>query len=266
MSLQNCSPACNPPSTTNIPGAAGEDGAAGADGAPGVNAYTLNTAAFVVPAKAANVTVTVADTSWMAVGQPIFIEGAGVFEVVAIPSATTVQLEYLDYDTNVEVGTNIAIGSVVTPGGFQEPAPAVPAMTTATVYATGTAYTLTNSAGLITFGTTSPSLTIPAAGTWLILGQVQLEYVGATFAASRTVTPKIRRTNNTPTDVVTGSFRTDIITTLTYTAGVVPLAPQVYVTANTDDILQLWASIDVVPSAGSMQVSQASIVAVKLVT
>lgn len=135
-----------------------------------------------------------------------------------------------------------------------------------TVYATGTVYVLTADSLLLDFGTTDPSLTINAAGTYLISSRVRIDYNAATFAASRTVALKLRRTNNTAADLTSAatSAKTDIITTLTYTMGIYNLPNVIYTTTNTDDIIQLFGSIDVVPTAGSIDAVEADIQAVRL--
>jgi len=134
------------------------------------------------------------------------------------------------------------------------------------VYAAGTAYALTAVSAAIDFGTTDPSLTISKAGTYLLLGRVSLKYNAATFAASRTVTLKLRRTNNTAADVSnsTITLATDIITTITAEFVVASLPPIVYTTTNLDDAIALYGDVSVVPTAGSLDVIEASIVAVRL--
>ncbi len=133
-------------------------------------------------------------------------------------------------------------------------------------YAAGTAYSLTNTATALAFGTTNPSITITRPGTWLIFGSVKLDYNGATFAAVRTVTLKLRRTNNTAADLANGvvTFLTNIITTLTYTAGTVSIPPIFYQTTNNNDVVTLFGDIGVVPTAGTLDASAASIIAVKI--
>lgn len=134
------------------------------------------------------------------------------------------------------------------------------------VYAAGTAYQLTNAQALLNFGTTDPSLTITEPGTYLLLGTVRVDYNAATFAAVRDVTLKLRRTNNTAADITnaTTTFRTEIITTLTFTAFDGQLAPVIYTTANNNDIIQIFGAIDTVPTAGSIDAVEASIIAIKL--
>lgn len=134
------------------------------------------------------------------------------------------------------------------------------------VYAAGTAYSLTDTAALLDFGTTDPSLTITSAGTWLIFGRAYIKYNGATFAGNQTATVKLRRTNNTAADV-TGATTTAtmrIVTTISDSVGIMELPPVVYTTANADDIIQVFGSISAAPSAGSVDATEASIVAIKL--
>lgn len=134
------------------------------------------------------------------------------------------------------------------------------------VYASGTVYSLTNTSTALDFGTTDPSVTLNAPGTWLIFSRCNLKYTAATFAASRTVTLKLSRTNNTAGDITnaTVTFLTDIITTLTYTAGVVSIPPVLYTTTNADDAITIKGDVGVVPTAGSLDVTAAEIIAIRL--
>lgn len=130
----------------------------------------------------------------------------------------------------------------------------------------GSAYQLTITPGLITFGTTSPEIVLNRPGTYLIMARARLDYTAATFAAVRTVTLKLYRANNTPADVTnaTTGFKTDIITLLTYTAGNIVLPSVLYTTTNSNDNIEFWGSIDVAPTAGSIDISEAEIVAMKV--
>lgn len=142
----------------------------------------------------------------------------------------------------------------------------VPTKTTFTSYAAGTAYSLTATAAQVVFGTTSPAITLTSAGTYLILSRAKVDYNAATFAAVRTATMKLRRTNNTAADVSGASttVATQILTLLTFTAASAVLPPVFYTTTNTDDVIQMYGSISVLPTAGTMDVTSAEIVAVKL--
>lgn len=128
------------------------------------------------------------------------------------------------------------------------------------VYAAGTAYSLTNTSAALTFGTTSPTLTLDNTGTYRIRGRVNLKYNAATFAAVRTVTLKFRRTNNTAADLTnsTITFLTDIITLRTYSAGII-LLPEISYSATSGDIITIFGDVEVVPTAGSLDVVEASI-------
>lgn len=139
-------------------------------------------------------------------------------------------------------------------------------MPTANAIAAGTVYTLTNTSAKVDYGTTDPVIVIPAAGSWLIWANAQTNFVGATFAAPQSVSYKIRRTNNTAADVADSTRSSDlpVITTLTGLGPSVALGPILYVTANTDDALELWGALSAAPAAGSVTVSAASILAMRV--
>lgn len=124
LTAQQCCTPCDSVQTVQVPGTAGTTGAAGADGTDGVNAFTTTTAAFVMPAVGANVSVFVLDTSWMGLGQILFVETAGWMQVDSITSANQVSLTNLEtaggeYSENAAPATNINAGSKVSPGGMQ---------------------------------------------------------------------------------------------------------------------------------------------------
>ena len=150
-------------------------------------------------------------------------------------------------------------------GGFSL-SPQPPVNSSLAVYASGTVYSLTNTQALLNFGTTDPSLTITEPGTYLLLSAARIDYNAATFAAVRTVTLKLRRTNNTAADVAnaTTAFLTQIITTLTFTAFDGPLPPVIYTTPRNNDIIQMFGAVDTVPSAGSIDAVEADIIAIKI--
>ena len=129
------------------------------------------------------------------------------------------------------------------------------------VYAAGAAYTLTTSYALADFGTTDPKLTIDRPGTYLVLARLVWM---TTSAASPTVDFKLRRTNNTAADLA--NSETSISEGLSAISGAtaeyeISLPPVVYTTENTDDLIELWGKT----SAGSPTVTEASIVAVRIV-
>jgi hypothetical protein len=129
----------------------------------------------------------------------------------------------------------------------------------------GTVYTMTASYALMTFGTTSPSVTINNAGTYLVYGRANLTSRGATYAATNTYSVKIRRTNNGAADLA-GSEAVQtipIITTTTEDLGVIDSRPVTY-TASATDILQLWGTLSATPSAGNVICDRADIIAIRL--
>lgn len=133
------------------------------------------------------------------------------------------------------------------------------------VYGAGTAYSLTAVAALVNLGTTPATLTFTDNGNYLIFARIRFDYNAATFAAVRNVTAKLRRTNNTPSDLSNASagLKTQVITTLTFSAGDINIPPTVYA-ATVGDIVQIFASIDVIPTAGTLDCVEAEIVAIKL--
>lgn len=135
-----------------------------------------------------------------------------------------------------------------------------------TVYAAGTAYSLTNTAAALDFGTTDPSVVINKAGTYMLTARVNLEYAGATFAANRTVTIKLRRTNNTAADLTnaTTALGTNIVTTVNGVLAIVNIPVVIYTTTNTDDAIAVYGDVSVVPTAGALNATEANIVAVRL--
>lgn len=135
-----------------------------------------------------------------------------------------------------------------------------------TVYAAGAVYTLTAVSAAVDFGTTDPIITVNAAGTYAIRARIRVALNAATFAANQTLTVKLRRTNNTAADVANSSatWVVPIVTAQTNTLAVIILPEVLYTTALTTDTIQLFSDISVVPSAGTISIDAASIVAVRL--
>ena len=250
-----CNPCCSDPVVTNVPGT---QGAAGTNGTNGVNAYTTVTGVgFVVPAIGSTVTAQLASSAWMVAGQVIVTDGPANFRVVSFPDSTSAVLTFLGQSGDVAPGVTIPVGARVSPSGVGY-GPSL------SVYASGTAYTVTATPALVDFGTTDPSITITSPGTWLIFSRARYDLNAATFAA-RTVTSLLRRTNNTASDLTNSSTSWLTGTTTTVTSTQFQLIPPIlYVTANSNDIIQLWGSVSVLPSAGTLTVTEASIVAIKI--
>jgi len=141
-----------------------------------------------------------------------------------------------------------------------------PAQSPLAARATGVAYTLTAVNAKIDFGTTDPSLTITAAGTWAINGVIKIDVTGATFAANQTVTLLVRRTNNTAANIAstTSTFTLPIMTLATQTVAFIPVNEVFYTTALANDVLELWADVSALPAVGSITVEAAYITAVRV--
>jgi hypothetical protein len=100
-------------------GATGSTGPTGPTGATGSNAYTTTSSSFTQPASAATVSVQVGDTSWMAVGEYLYVENGGYYTVSSITDSTHVVVTNLGYTGNASPGATVASSSKVSPGGIQ---------------------------------------------------------------------------------------------------------------------------------------------------
>ncbi len=277
---QSCCNPCPEIQATSIPGVEGAPGSDGAAGQPGSSAFTLTTADFAVPAVAADVSVTVADNSWMSVGQNVFVEGPANFTVTSKAGTTAVVLNFLGYIGDVAPGTNIPAGSQISPGGIQgstvaDPLPLANGGTggaTRTAAASGLglgqnatntsnetpAYTITNSYATVT-GMTA---VVPATGRYLLMARITARYTGVTFASSRLLSIRLRDTTSNVTLAETIK-ETGIQTTATFPDldYVVPLKTASLTAA---DVVALQCQFDTVPSAGTAVVVTASMILVPL--
>lgn len=130
MNPTSCCAQCGSTEIINVPGVQGEQGNDGTDGADGKNAYSITLADFIVPPVGNTVTdVVIADTDWMVVGQIVFVEGAGAFEVAAVTDSTHANLTYLDYSININSGLTITAGAGITPSGNQITVSGITALT-----------------------------------------------------------------------------------------------------------------------------------------
>ena len=256
--LVSCCNTCPTETTVNVPGIEGPAGTDGADGAAGINAFTLTTADFVVPAISASVTVTVADSTWMTTGQNVFVEGAGTFQVSAHSTGTTATLNYLDYSGNTHAGDTISTGAQISPGGFQQDSTMLPTISS---YGTGGSQALTETPAQ----SLSVSVTLTAAQHYMLTGNARLDLNVCTFSANQIITLTWRRTNNTPGNLTNGSrtWDTGVPVAETSTLGVIPMPPLDY-SAGAGDIIQLYASVNGLPYSGAVNIVAAEILAVPL--
>lgn len=107
----DCNCPCPDPVVVETPGSAGDDGD------NGLNAFTVTTAEFTIPAKGDDVIVQVADNSWVPEDSVVFIEFAGWFSVTAVSGSTFLTLVYMDIAANVNAGNGIFAGATVAPAG-----------------------------------------------------------------------------------------------------------------------------------------------------
>lgn len=222
----------------------------------GVNAFTTNTAQFTIPAVGSTVTVAVVNSAWMVTGQKVVFAGPATFTVTTISSAISVVLTFLGYIGDLAPTNTIANGTTVSPAGVQ-----APIGSTIATYGAGTAYTLTGTPSAVVLGTTSPSITLTKAGTYILWGTAILASKGVTLAAPAALTTLLQRTNNTTTPVANSSVTTN------YTGAQpaddqIRLGPVVYTTANTNDIIALYSSIS--STTGSPTISTGSVFAMQI--
>lgn len=114
-----CCTTCDDLVTANIPGTVGTDGEDGADGADGKNAFTTTTASYVQPAVGADVTANVNDSSWMVIGQEVFVQTGGHYTVISKPTSSKVTLRNAGLDDNAAVAATVPVGMQVGPSGHQ---------------------------------------------------------------------------------------------------------------------------------------------------
>lgn len=137
------------------------------------------------------------------------------------------------------------------------------------VYASGTVYTLTASQAKVDFGTTDPGITLTTIGsgagvaTWRLRAGGTFKYTAATFAASQTFTVVLRRTNNTAANISNATMTVNLAVVTTATDGFQFILPEVLYTstATGGDTIEMQASVSALPSAGSVQITEAWITA-----
>ena len=153
---------------TGANGTNGTNGATGATGATGVNAFTSVTTAFNQFAVGATGNVVVGNTTWMAVGQQLFITTGGHYVISSITNGTTVVLNNLGYTGNANPGVSIPVNSTVSPSGIigatgaTGPANTTVSVGTTTTGAPGGTAAVTGVTGL---GTLTLNFTVPQGPT-----------------------------------------------------------------------------------------------------
>lgn len=279
-----CVPCCTTPQSVDIPGSPGATGPAGTNGTNGINAFTFTLSNFTTPALSGNVTIEVGSSAWAIPGQPIVVDNGtatgDTYVVASIPDSTHIVATYLNYASNVNAGNVVNAGAGVSPSGFQT-APVTPtaiadggtgATTKAgaqTALGLGQDAHVTSVTGLTqavtaSFATVAGcTVTIPAAGSWLYSAHATVDWVGVTFASSRTVTLKIRNTTQ-GVDLAVGTWQTQALTTLNLPSSDFNIPFKLDATAIAADVVELMITVSVVNSAGTFQVTAGSLCAVPI--
>ena len=89
----------------------------GNDGVIGFNAYTDTTVQFTVPNANSNVTISVINSDWMVIGQLIYIQDAGTYEVVSKSDSTSAVVKNKGNQGNAATSTVISTGRAIAPTG-----------------------------------------------------------------------------------------------------------------------------------------------------
>lgn len=213
-SAQDCCLPCEEPVVENIPGPQGPAGAAGAAGTDGENAFTTADS-FTMPAELANVTVTVAESAWAVPGQIVAAGKAGsasfgYFEVISVPSATSLTLKNLEDTASGTYTGNSAPGTVfpnltkIGPGGLQGPAGSSGAPASASYWTRVAEAGLSSESAMgalatgyvkVTTGTGSPSSqAVPLPNADLNVGVADNQLVEVDDAAGLTAGEMVRAT------------------------------------------------------------------------
>lgn len=279
---QSCQPCCSTTTPVNTPGVAGADGADGADGSNGVSAYTETDADFVVPSVGGTVNVSLLNSTWMVVGQKIFVGGSidgatgtggGYFTYTADLGANDVELTFLGYEDDVAPLTTFDSGAGVSPGGTQPSAITSSRLSDyKNVDNRDDAHTFSETIEPLSFSGSPQALVINDDGLWMVIARVRVDYSFATYGAdNKTLNFKLRRTNNSAADVANTTVAVKLrdVTTAYFTANVVELPVAFYNTQNTDDSLSIYGWLDSgdLPTNdpdGRIVALEASLVAVKI--
>lgn len=265
--INQCLPACSStPITVSVPGPTGTTGTTGA------NAFTVTTSSFVVPAVASTVTVPVVETSFMAVGQYLYVTDGtskSIFQVSSIGSLTSVTLTYIADPINTQAGNTMGSNAAVTPAGFNGGPPVTTPISIAnggtaattkagaqTALGLGQSSIVSTAATLTQVITTSfvqigaNSAVAPSAGKYLVTGFFGVDWAGVTFSASRVISGKARNTVQL-VDYGIANIDTQILTTATFPTSHYVIPPMV-ATLAANDAVQMLITINTANTAGTL--------------
>lgn len=280
-----CSPCPPQVPSVAIPGPQGPPGTAGTNGTNGINAFTTTTAQFNVPPDTVTpVTITVVNSTWVAVGEFLKIgQGAGAalanpgpatFKVTAVPGPNSITMLWQNFSGDVAAGTPISLGAVVTPTGQLPATPITIAQGGTNAITKAAAQTslglgqdsLISSANTLAQAITAAFLQVgaidvqlTAAGTWEIRGFVSIDMAAVTFAAApRTISAKVRNITQ-GVDLVTGVLHTQNTAAGSFPTHFLNIPPLKYAAGVANDHLQILITIDVVNTGGTLTVDAGSL-------
>jgi hypothetical protein len=143
-----------------------------------LNSFTTLADSFVQPSVGADITIATTNlgqlnNKWVGVGQILYVVGGGYYQVVSVPSLTTIEVKNLGYTGNAAPGATIASGGNVSPGGLQGVTGPSGVGGTVLLFNDHTAQTVTTSATLYTYS--MPQGTLAPNGS-----QLELEYWATT--------------------------------------------------------------------------------------
>ena len=126
-----------------------------------------------------------------------------------------------------------------------------------------TVYSLTATAAQITGAQFILNGTV--GDVFAIFFRVNVKYNGATFAAAQNAIIKARRTSGTAADCTNGSATKPTAVSTTRTENFAEFSkPFFYTLTSTADTIQLYGSVAVIPSAGSLDVTEWDVVAIRV--
>jgi len=99
-----------------LQGIQGITGERGLQGIQGRSAYTITTKNFIQPEVKSEVTIDVICSSWVGLGQIVYIENGGYYKVTDLSKIRNITLLNLGYITNSDVGMTVNKGSKVVSG------------------------------------------------------------------------------------------------------------------------------------------------------
>ena len=102
---------------TGPTGYTGNQGIIGPTGPTGTNGYAILSLSFFQPSS--SITITVSNVYAFAVGQIIYIESGGYYQVLSINNiASTMVVLNLQYNGNANIGTQVLLGNYITSAGI----------------------------------------------------------------------------------------------------------------------------------------------------